>query len=79
MQTHTHAECTLTMQYGKGITTGLILEPSHRQGELERRKGTSGLKQTAIPNLTLKGEFGFFKIWLYEVLIHRKTYFSHRG
>lgn len=25
------------MQYGKGITTGLILEPTHRQGELERK------------------------------------------
>lgn len=36
--THTH-----TMQHGKSITTGLILEPAHRRGELER---TEEQKQT---------------------------------
>lgn len=30
------------MQYGKGITTGLILEPAHRQGESERTEEGEG-------------------------------------
>lgn len=64
IQTHTHMLSTYshTMQYGKGITTGLILEPAHRQGELEtteegrgkkKEERTSVQKQTALPNLTL--------------------------
>lgn len=43
---------THTMQYGKGITTGLILEPAHRQGESERTEEGKGNIRAETNNIT---------------------------